>query len=397
MIAIWTVARDEFARIFRVRPVFSVLVLGLLIYAVFYPQPYVNEVLRDVPIAIVDQDNTPSSREFLRLVDATPDVAIAGLHPDLANAQHDVYARQVFGILVIPKDFERDLLHGRPSPIALYADASYFLLFQRVSAGVSGVARAFGAQVEAGRLIGAGLDPAKAMAASDPMPLTAVALFNPEGGYATYLLPAAFVLLVQQTLLIGVGLLGTIPAGRDRQQTAVVATVLGRLLAYLTFQAIVIPVYLIALPYLYGLPRLGSVFSILVFAIPFVLAVSGLGMVLAAIFRKPASVQLATAAIGLPLFFLAGFAWPTAAIPRFIQYLALPIPSSAAIDGFVRISQMGASLFEVRTQFLQLWTLAFVYAGLAMILAKRERHAEGISPSSQPASWPRSQDFPSGA
>ena len=41
---------------------------------------------------------------------------------------------------MIPQNFERDLLHGRASPIALYADASYFLMYQRVSGGVVAVA-----------------------------------------------------------------------------------------------------------------------------------------------------------------------------------------------------------------------------------------------------------------
>ncbi len=52
----------------------------------FYPQPYLNEALRNVPIAIVDQDGTQSSRQLARLVDATPDVAVALVLPDVATA-----------------------------------------------------------------------------------------------------------------------------------------------------------------------------------------------------------------------------------------------------------------------------------------------------------------------
>ena len=69
------VFRHEFRRIFTVKPAFSVLVLGAAFYALFYPQPYLNEALRNVPIAVVDRDGTQSSRDFARRVDATPDVA----------------------------------------------------------------------------------------------------------------------------------------------------------------------------------------------------------------------------------------------------------------------------------------------------------------------------------
>src|SRR5260370_249090 len=58
-----TVFSDEFRRIFALRPVFSVLIVGSAFYAVFYPQPYLNEALRNVPIAIVDGDGTSVSRE----------------------------------------------------------------------------------------------------------------------------------------------------------------------------------------------------------------------------------------------------------------------------------------------------------------------------------------------
>src|SRR5258708_4467983 len=185
------VFRQEFRRIFTVKSAFSVLVIGSAFYALFYPQPYLNEALRNVPVAVVDADGTSTSRELARLVDATPDIAVTMVLPDLASAEREVYARNIFGIVVIPKNFERDLLHGRASPIALYADASYFLMYQRMSGGVVAVARTLGVEVEAARLIGIGVDPALAAAATDPMQLTAVPLFNPHVGYATYLLPRA--------------------------------------------------------------------------------------------------------------------------------------------------------------------------------------------------------------
>ena len=381
MSALLAVFRAEFSRIFQLRPAFSVLVIAVALYAVYYPQPYLNEALRKVPVAVVDQDETPTSRELARLIDATPDVGIATVLPDLASAQREVFTRQVYGILLIPQDFERHLLHGRPSPIALYADASYFLLYQRVAGAVSAVARTFGTEAEIKRLIDIGVDPALAGAAVDPMPLTAVPLFNPQGGYATYVLPAAFVLLLQQTLLIGVALLSTLPGADIRatvpgaRSAGPLAVVIGKSVAYLTLEAVVLPFYLIVLPYLYGLPRLGSVGTILIFAVPFVLAVSSLGLALAAIFRTPLALQLVSAAIGLPFFFLAGFSWPSEAIPQSIRLISILVPSTSAIDGFVRVSQLGAPLSDVQGHFLTLWVLTAVYGSIAVALEARRTAA----------------------
>jgi ABC-2 type transport system permease protein len=373
--AILEAFRIEFYRIFTVRPIFAVLVMGVAIYALYYPQPYLNEALRDVPIAVVDRDGTQASRDFARLVDATSDVAVLQVLPDLASAERQVYARRVDGILVIPQYFERELLHGRPSPVALYADASYFLIYQRVAGAVSAVAQTVGAEVEAARLVAIGVDPAIAVAASNPMPLTAVPLFNPEGGYATYILPAAFVLLLQQILLMGVGLLNSMPdtgqGNASRERRSPLATILGKLLAYLTLQALVLPLYLVVLPYFYGLPRLGGVLPMLIFAVPFVLSVAGLGFVVAGVFRKPIRVQLILAAAGLPLFMVAGFSWPSEAVPPAIKLLSYVVPSTSAIDGFVKLSQLGAPLSAVSPEFLTLWAVAIFYNLVALLLTSR--------------------------
>ncbi|WP_316397169.1 ABC transporter permease [Bradyrhizobium sp. 33ap4] len=360
---------SELRRVTSQKAAFSVLILSMILYALFYPQPYLNEALRNVPIAVVDKDGTATSRLFAQLIDATPDIEVANVLPDLVSAEREVYLRHTFGVLVIPQHFERDLLHGRPSPVALYSDASYFLLNQRMTIGVSAVAKTMGAEIETARLVNIGIDPVLASAAADPMPLTAQPLFNPQGGYATYILPAAFVLLLQQTLLIGVGLLGTLP-GAVKGASAV-STVGGKLLAYSALEVILLPAYLIVLPYLYGLPRLGSVPLILLLGIPFVLSVGALGLVIAALFRKPLTVQLAMAAVGMPFMFLSGFSWPSEAIPPVVNVVARLLPSTSAIDGFVRISQLGASLYEVRADLLVLSTLAVVYTSTAVYLESR--------------------------
>jgi ABC-2 type transport system permease protein len=376
--------RHELRRIFTLKPVFSVLILGSAFYALFYPQPYLNEALRHVPIAVVDRDGTQTSREFARRVDATSDVAVTQTLPDLASAEREVFARKVDGILVIPQYFEREVLHGRPSAVALYADASYFLIYQRVAGAIAAVASTMGAEIETTRLVNLGVDPVIAAAASNPLQLTAVPLFNPEGGYATYVLPAAFVLILQQTLLMGVALLGTLPDSgpaqgcSTRARASRLATLGGKLLAYLALQALILPVYLIVLPYFYGLPRLGSIGPILIFALPFVLSVAGLGFVVAGIFQKPVRVSLFLAALGLPLFMVAGFSWPSEAIPPVIRLLSFVVPSTSAIDGFVKLSQLGAPLSAVSRDFLVLWALAFFYNLVALLQASRE--AGPVSP-----------------
>jgi ABC-2 type transport system permease protein len=379
MKSVLTVCRLELRRIFSLKPAFAVLVVASVIYAAFYPQPYRTEALRDVPIAVVDLDGTESSRELARRVDASADVAVAGIFPDQANARQAVYARNLFGVLVIPQYFERDLLHHRQAPIALYADASYFLIYQRLSGGVVAVARTMGAEVETARLIAVKVDTVLAAAAADPMPLTAVPLFNPQGGYATYILPAAFVLILQQTLLIGVGLLGTYRNDQAGAGLAAAAGPAAIVAGKLILETVIVSFYLVALPYLYHIPRLGTPLTIFTIALPFVLAVGALGLVIAGLLRDPLTVQLVSAALGIPFLFLAGFSWPTEAIPPFLHAVAVLLPSTSAINGIVAVSQFGASIRDVRESFLTLWILALCYSAIAVLLERRTRPKDTTS------------------
>lgn len=120
-------------------------------------------------------------------------------------------------------------------------------------------------------------------------------------------------------------------------------------------------------------------------SVPFILAVGALGLDLASVFRTPLAVQLAAAALGLPFFFLAGFSWPTEAIPYGVRVVSTLVPSTSAIDGLVKVSQLGAPLSDVRSEFLTLWALALVYGSLAVFLESRKArrdlpYASGSNP-----------------
>jgi ABC-2 type transport system permease protein len=110
----------------------------------------------------------------------------------------------------------------------------------------------------------------------------------------------------------------------------------------------------------------------------FILATSFMGQAAGAWFKRPESPTLIFLATSLPQFFLAGFSWPREAIPGPVLAAGYIFPSDLAIDGIVRIDQLGASLWEVAHDWRGLWGLAIVYFVLAAIsaqvIARRRRH-----------------------
>src|SRR5262249_39622688 len=170
-------------------------------------------------------------------------------------------------------------------------------------------------------------------------------VFNPVGGYASYIVPAAFVLILQQMLLIGASMLTVVALAQGLG--GAFTSALGRGVAHLTVFLPALALYFIMLPRIYGFSALGQPLQLLALASVFVLATSFMRQAVAAWFKHPETPTLIFLGTSLPQLFLAGFSWPREAIPKPVLAAGTIFPSDLAIDGLVRIDQLGASLWEV--------------------------------------------------
>lgn len=368
----------EWRRVLGMRSAFSLLFLAPLVYGLYYPQPYLNQILRKLPIAVVDNDLSDLSRQIVETLDASGALSVAVRARTLAEARTAIDRGRAFAAVEIPPDTERDVLKGITAHIPVYADATYLFIFRSTA---SGVATAIGALtselVSRGARSDGSLVKAK-LASLSPADVLLQPIFNPVGGYASYIVPAAFVLILQQTLLIGAAMLtGTALA----QAGGAFASVFGRGFAHLTIYLPALALYLIVLPRIYGFSTLGHLPQLFALATVFLLATSFMGQAIGAWFTRPENATLLLLATSLPQFFTAGFAWPREAIPDAAIALGRIFPADFAIDGLVRVNQLGASIWEVAHDWLGLWCLTLAYFALAVISAlvvkRRQRYAQG--------------------
>jgi ABC-2 type transport system permease protein len=368
----------EWRRVLGMRSAFSLLFLAPLIYGLYYPQPYLNQILRKLPIAVVDNDLSDLSRQIVETLDASGALSVAVRARTLAEARTAIDRGRAFAAVEIPPDTERDVLKGITAHIPVYADATYLFIFRSTASGVAAAVGALTSElVSRGARSDGSLVKAK-LASSSPATVLLQPIFNPVGGYASYIVPAAFVLILQQTLLIGAAMLtGTALA----KGGGAFAGVFGRGVAHLTIYLPALALYLIVLPRFYGFSTLGHLPQIFALATVFLLATSFMGQAIGAWFTRPENATLLLLATSLPQFFTTGFAWPREAIPDAAIALSRIFPADFAIDGLVRINQLGASIWEVGHDWLGLWCLALVYFALAVFSAlavkRRQRYAQG--------------------
>jgi ABC-2 type transport system permease protein len=368
----------EWRRVLAVRGAFIFLVLAPLIYGIYYPQPYLTQILHKVPIAVVDNDLSELSRGIVQTLDASGAVRVAVRTETLGEAQAAIDRGEAFAAVGIPPGTERDVLKGMTAHIPIYADATYLFIFRSTASGIATAIGTLSAELAAG---GARTDSSlvKAkLAAASPADILLQPIFNPVGGYASYVVPAAFVLILQQLLLMGSAMLTGVAL--TQASSGAFSHVLGRGIAHLTIFLPALALYFIVLPRVYGFSALGHPLQLIALVSVFVLATSFLGQTVGAWFKHPETPTLIFLGTSLPQFFLAGFSWPREAIPERVQAAAYVFPADLAIDGIVRLNQMGASLWEVARDWRGLWCLAIVYFALAVIstmLVKRRQVAHG--------------------
>src|SRR5262245_54870211 len=367
----------EWRRVLALRGAFMLLVLGPLVYGIYYPQPYLNQILRKIPIAVVDSDQSELSRRIIETLDASGAVSVAVRAADLGAARAALDRGEAFAVVGIPPGAERDVLKGSIVHVPIYADATYLFIFRTTSNGIALAINNLSSELAAGGARTDGSLVKASLASTSPADILLQPIFNPVGGYASYIVPAAFVLILQQMLLIGASLL-TVVALTQRTGGAL-ATVLGRGVAHLTIFLPALALYFIVLPRLYGFSALGQPAQLFVLASIFILATSFLGQAVGAWFKHPETPTLIFLGTSLPQLFVTGFSWPREALPKSMQGLGYMFPSDFAIDGIVRINQMGASLWEVVRDWRGLWGLTVIYFALAVMSAflVKRRQAHG--------------------
>ncbi|MFN3675841.1 MAG: ABC transporter permease [Sphingomonas pseudosanguinis] len=342
--------------ILTTRDLVAVAVLSVLLYAFYYPAPYAHQTATRLPVVVVDGDHSPLSRRLVAHLGQTRAVAVVGEVADMPAARAVMRERGAEAILMLSPDFTRNALSGRgTSGVALWLNGTYLLRAESVGAGLAEVVVD---TIEEWRAARGGVAARQAA-----MPVLVHPLFNTTGGYRDYIFPAVANIILQQTLLFASARL---IAERRRRNPAPVrlpaalgiwlaCTVIGMLAAFFYFGFIY---------WVQDMPRGGNMPMLLVAVPAFAGAVAALGLAVGTFFRNGDDALKILLPTSVPLVFLAGFAWPLDAMPRWLATLAWASPATGGMHLFIRLNQMGARASEVVGPLGILLLLTLVYLGV---------------------------------
>lgn len=328
-----------------------------------------------LPVAVLDFDGSDLSRTIVRMVDGTPDVAVAARVADLAEGRRLIRSGAVHGLLMIPRDLERDVQAGRRPEVVVFYNTQTLTSGNFVLRGAAAAIQTAEAGIRLSLRTAEGQPLEDAQASLTPIPVQTHGLFNPTMNYAHFLLAA----LLPSVLQVVVVTASAYSVGLDvetRHRLAVLRrlgrglwpAMAGKLLPYTLLFLMVLGLADAVLFGLLGLPMRGDRGLLLLAGILFLLACQLIGALLALFLRSTAGAVSIGSLMTAPAFGFMGIDFPRLAMGAFAYGYGALLPGTwyltARVDQTIRGTPPDLSWPPVLT------LLAFVI-GLAGLAAWR--------------------------
>ncbi len=368
--------RQEFTRVLKDEGVLIFFIIVPIVYPLLYSWIYNNETVHEVPVCVVDQSHSSLSRQFIRMCDASADVHVAYYAQDLDEAKSLVSRQLVKGIYFIPSSFDNDVYGMRQGVVSVYCDMSLMLTYKAIFQTAQLVSLQMGDNIK--KKLGGHYTHREEVIASRPLDYADVPIFNPQGGYGSFVLPAVLMLILQQTLVLGIGLSAgtardenpyrTLIPVNDPHYQRTIPIVLGKTMCYFMIYLVMGAWLSVAVPRLFHFPQLATAMPLIQMMLPFTLACIFFGMLVSCMVKYRENVMLLMVFVSVPLLFLTGVSWPQSNIPSYWQGVSWLFPSTFGARAYIRLNSMGADISDVLPELRILWIQAVVYFVLALCL-----------------------------
>ena len=366
--AIFKVASREWRMMIRSRNSRVVVLWVPLIVFTLLAGIYSAGALRDIPVAVLDQDHSKLSRTIITFIDASPEMKVTA-HLQSTGQLHDFFLHHPEkAIFCIPKGLEKSVLKGKNTQVDVMTNSTNIVYGNVLKRSAYRLIKTISGGALSKRLVAQGLTPEQANRLALPIGVKTHSLFNPQYNYLYYLVPGLLTVLLQMIVFF-MGTRSLNKEFKDNRQESLQKTahhnilniMFGKLLVY-TAVGMVITLFISIIFNAFGIPYQNKTGEILLLFLLFVLANATLGMALSALVKEEIVALDLALFYNSPAFIFSGFTFPIMGMPFFDQLWAQFIPYTHFLHAFFKLYQMGAPLAYVGNEMLIL--VIFILVGL---------------------------------
>lgn len=358
-----------------------ILFAGPIVYPFLYNSIYMNKFERDIPITVVDLDNSEYSRKMTTEMDAHELLKVSFIGHDIEEAHHQLRSFKSMAILIIPNGYESDLKKMQQTRIHVAINNTRFMVASDINKALGEVISNNSRQTIQLLFQKTGYSQQQATALSDPIHLTINNCFNFTDSYGDSMIAALLLLILHQTLLIGVAL-SVASEREDRKMPELILLskssafriIAGKGFPYILLYFSYTMLFFTFQSHLYKIPFHGSYLALTILLTVTFISVIAMAHALASVFKTRLMALIVFMVSSYPLFLMSGYAWPLQSIPEYLQLIATLLPSTPLFDAYVVCTKMGGTIRDIIPQIIHIASLGiFYYVLFAIMLSKLKR------------------------
>lgn len=310
-----------------------------LLYGILLGLVYGKGKVTELPIIVVDEDNSSLSQKAITMIGDNEILKIVALKPDQNGLAELAIKEEAACVVIIPKDFEKQVLTKRYPELTTIVNTSNVLTANYASSALQLVLGTLkvGIQIEGMRKMGVPESQLKSQ--YEPFKTTFIKKNNRATNYMYFLWPGILATVLQQVLLLALALsfASEFEKGTFKDLVAqtrnVFSLILVKVVPYLIMSMGIWLVYLL-FTYWFQLPFQGNMWALSLIAGVFVLSVSFIGILASILLPNQLKATEVLMVIATPSFILSGFTWPLSQMPKVVQYIADIIPLTHFLPTF---------------------------------------------------------------
>jgi ABC-2 type transport system permease protein len=376
---IYDISVREFQKIGTDINLLLVLIVAPLLYPFLYGGIYYLKVEKDVPVVVVDKDNSEYSRAMIKLIDATQSIKVIKQKFDQKEIEDLLVSGKIHSIIEIPKDFSKSLIKGKQTEIYMTLNSGRLLVLSDIAIPVSQNVAVMGAKVTGKFLQNNDIPVIKTKELIQPLGVSFQTPYNPFMTYGDMVLPGLVIMIYIQILFIGVAAAtakeceGKHWGSLMKISKSNIFIILGRVFPYmLIFTAFWIFARFVMFR-AFDIPFLAKDANFMIIYLLSIISITLAGTWVGTFLKYKIMPFVVLGFTTYPIFMMSGYAWPSLQLPLLLKYVGYAIPHIPILSAVFSMAQMGTDLSYIIPQIINTIVLIIIFAVLNIFRFRKIR------------------------
>lgn len=371
-------------KLFFNNKVLRMLFIGApIMYGFLVGSVYEKGKVTDLPIVVVDEDRSAMSQKLIQMFTENEVIKVVSILGSTDQSRKTALEKEAPCVVLIPKNFETQILLKRYPELTVFVDASNTLTANFASSSINVCAATFKAGIQIEALKKQGVPANMASTQFEPFRTTFIKENIRSGNYLYFMLPGVLLTVFQQVLLLGLALSfsSEFEKGTFKDLVNKISNPFGLIFVKVT-PYLIMSVGILLLYYgfsvFYRLPLQTEVFPFALATILFILAVCFIGILGSILLPDQLKATEVLMVVATPSFILSGFTWPLSQMPQWVQYIAGVIPLTHYLKIYRtlfvehgQLAKLGAPLFALLLISIICLLLAVVFLSIKIKKLKK--------------------------